>query len=1307
MNTSKQNKLKQLVIAILATQGVAFTATAANVPISPIITGASGGYSEDEGNLWFSVDNTCSMYFWTEYDDEITYELPVGVDGKAMPMPSSNRYTKIDPFLKRTEKAKCDFWKAPHAIASSTDEDAWFNASQDDNQRSLFAGRRMFGGNDKVCGSSIYGKSYPDSDNCRIWLKYYSDRMRMLKSAISLALFTPEGKKLLSKLRVGYESYSESLNNPSSNNWKVKPMYDVDGLIGSQKQQALHQGFFALVPDSGRTALKAPVSLLDKIQKKSKTNEAGNPFLVNPTKKYAEGSNEKRMCRRNSLLMLTDGQWEILYDSDSNDNLSTNYPGIAKVRVTNSYNLPDGKSYTGLLAPYNNARSRNSKNLPTTLPVNESQNNFQVMADIALAAWKTDLDGDSSTNKLQPKWYKDSNNQIPKLDTAGGNDLNKQYWHPFNDPATWQHINTYTMGFNIKIGQCADTQQSWCDSGNAGGEVDWSEVPGEEVIPTLAKPQDLTVGTNYLSDNYRWTFNLENFNYLGGTVSRILNVSKDLANAAMVGRGRYYQVEKPSELVEGFQDLLNQGGKTVTIPAKTGSSGVAGNSQNAGNSYFSTRYDATVFNGELMKYKLFTKDSDVITCFGTTPDPLPVAGTTCKYPEWNVGKQLATQWQNRNLITAKLDGTVQEIVEFDADNLSDTQKATLKANFPPVLANHFDDDEERYQKLFNYIKGDSEEEISGLFRNRQHYTFIDQSKGRNIFGAVVRSSPVFAGLPTAYTAHLNKSETAYQKYIKTLEDYKANNTGGNAEIIYVGANDGMLHAIKANNGTEAFAYLPNAVYKNLPKTVEPDQQVSLNDGNIDLQLVNFGTNETNDNDNDDWQRILVGSMGGGAKGLYALNVTTPTATAVKNATMGNWEYSTDDDMGNIMAKPAIIQLQDNTWVALVGNGYNSKNNKAVLFVINLANGNLIQKLEMPTGFAVDGPAGNANGLGPLYFASYPNKAVNRRNYYDRAYAGDLQGNLWVFDLSQASGNGNLQVINDKPLFTATTTQEGKTLRQAITVAPKVVKHPLGYGNLVHFGTGALFDRDDLSSQVPNSIYAIWDDWIASDKGGLPEINTNTDTVKATALNVVKLKEKKITVGGKAVLIRYLNSSNLKTNWKIPNKGGAHRGWKVDLLTDNGYERAWQPAQAAYGSGHSEVIRYNTVRYVKQLSTSDCIDDGTGVESWQLVFNPEDFALNLAAQGALDLNKDGKYDADDVTTADGKPLITEDGKMVTPTAAATAGNINYNSSDQDIDDGSATQNGCRLNRQTQSNASSGTTGVTVERCAYFSSWKELK
>lgn len=244
MNNSINSRLKQLVIAILATQGVAFTANAANVPISPIITGAQGGYSEDEGNMWFSVDNTCSMYFWADYNDSITYELPIKPDGSKMPMPRSNQFTSTDPFLgvvgATSSGGGCEYWKKDYA-----------------NDR-LFEDRKT------VCGDS----KHPDDDNCRIWLKYYSDRMRTLKSTMSLAFFSPKGKELLSKLRVGYESYSESFK--SSNNWLLKPMYDIDGIVGDEEQNALHKWIFGVYPDIGRTPLKAPMSLLDKIQKKSK-----------------------------------------------------------------------------------------------------------------------------------------------------------------------------------------------------------------------------------------------------------------------------------------------------------------------------------------------------------------------------------------------------------------------------------------------------------------------------------------------------------------------------------------------------------------------------------------------------------------------------------------------------------------------------------------------------------------------------------------------------------------------------------------------------------------------------------------------------------------------------------------------------------------------------------------------------------------------------------------------------------------------------------------------------------------------------
>ena len=164
-------------------------------------------------------------------------------------------------------------------------------------------------------------------------------------------------------------------------------------------------------------------------------------------------------------------------------------------------------------------------------------------------------------------------------------------------------------------------------------------------------------------------------------------------------------------------------------------------------------------------------------------------------------------------------------------------------------------------------------------------------------------------------------------------------------------------------------------------------------------------------------------------------------------------------MGLTYSQPQIARLNDGTWAAIFGNGYNSASERAFLYIVNLSTGALIKKI--PTNTAI------SNGLStPRLYDSNNDKII------DFVYAGDLQGNMWKFDLSGATsaswglGNGG------NPLFIARNSSIPAKV-QPITAQPTVGAHPSG-GVLVYFGTGSYLTNADVSDTTVQSFYAIWD-----------------------------------------------------------------------------------------------------------------------------------------------------------------------------------------------------------------------------------------
>lgn len=284
------------------------------------------------------------------------------------------------------------------------------------------------------------------------------------------------------------------------------------------------------------------------------------------------------------------------------------------------------------------------------------------------------------------------------------------------------------------------------------------------------------------------------------------------------------------------------------------------------------------------------------------------------------------------------------------------------------------------------------------------------------------------------------------------------------DTLYVGANDGMLHAIDADDGAELFAYMPAGInLADLSTISRPDYSHRYF---VDGPMVVSTRAQTPGNKN-----ILVGALGKGGKGVFALDVTNPgsfTAANVKWDKSGNNlltanGYVQDADMGLVQGAPIIAKLNNNATVAIVSNGVNSSNNHAVLFIYNLDTGALVSKID--TGV---GTSAVPNGLSaPVAWDDDGDGRV------DHVYAGDLYGNLWKFDLSSSTPSTWQAPTSRKKLFTAQYPGSPATL-QPITSGPTVALDPKTYKTWVFFGTGSFMTTGDVSNQNVQSLYGVID-----------------------------------------------------------------------------------------------------------------------------------------------------------------------------------------------------------------------------------------
>ena len=292
------------------------------------------------------------------------------------------------------------------------------------------------------------------------------------------------------------------------------------------------------------------------------------------------------------------------------------------------------------------------------------------------------------------------------------------------------------------------------------------------------------------------------------------------------------------------------------------------------------------------------------------------------------------------------------------------------------------------------------------------------------------------------------------------------------DTIFVGANDGMLHAFDGSDGTEYFAYVPGGIsMADLATLSDPEYGHKYF---VDGPIVVSTQSQT------PGHNYLVGALGRGGKGVFGLDVTDPDS--FDPATDVLWESSAEltagqqKDMGNVVGEPLIATLNDTdkTKVAIVSNGINSDSGTAALFVIKLDDGTVLQELN--TGVTGD------NGLmAPRGWDDNGDGTV------DYVYAGDLKGNLWKFDFTKDTAS---IAMSGTPLFT---TASG----QPITAGLALARDPATGQRWVFVGSGKFLENGDVHDHTVQSLYGIIDDAPAAtlDRSDLQERDiVVTDTV---------------------------------------------------------------------------------------------------------------------------------------------------------------------------------------------------------------------
>ena len=398
---------------------------------------------------------------------------------------------------------------------------------------------------------------------------------------------------------------------------------------------------------------------------------------------------------------------------------------------------------------------------------------------------------------------------------------------------------------------------------------------------------------------------------------------------------------------------------------------------------------------------------------------------------------------SRVIITSGSDGVQLVGRRFDWDHsnngltLNDGANEDLKGLVDPDATAADKKDPNYNDPIVSWIRGSDEFEGTGSteLRQRQH-----------VLSSIGHSSPQYVGPP-------------HRLY--TFDNYKSFRSGLSSRISMVYVGSSMLHGFNADDGTEVFAYIPHEILGRLKGlTAQYYTETLLVDGTPTVADAHgsFATCTSKPC----WKTILIGSLGVGGKSIFALDVTDPVSlitNAIEPETEAAsnlflWEFD-DADLGLTTARPIVGRLGDGTWVAIFGNGRGTS--KATLFIVDIATGALIQKLELFS-------KGNGNGLSsPIAWDSDFDDDV------DYVYAGDLEGNLWRFDFSNATATGGANIsLSDEPLVSVIDPNTGADL--PITTTPVVSLHP-DDGVLVYFGTSG-------GGQHNNGLFGIQDVGVA-------------------------------------------------------------------------------------------------------------------------------------------------------------------------------------------------------------------------------------
>ena len=866
-------------------------------------------------------------------------------------------------------------------------------------------------------------------------------------------------------------------------------------------------------------------------------------------------------CRQNYHLLFTDGGWKD--DIGLYNNRNTDQTAIGTLPPTWSQNplpLPAPQDVLTPGPPYSltDPNSRLYWNGP-------NQNQIDGYADRAFYYWATDL------SNLK-------NNVTPFIDdrTIGVTDVTPRalpqnplddpevYWNPKNDPATWQHVVQYIVAFGLQS--------------------------------QLNFPGDLN---NLRKGPLVWT------DWSGNENSDPSNKVDDTWHAALNSRGELLAASNPQEVVQQLNSVFQAiSARTASVSAVSVAASLLSTSTFA----YRTFFNASAWSGSVQASTFNNAGNLSVVwdagCLLTGGACTTVAGTFTA-PNPMTGRRIYTATSTGTTGTAAVG------VDFLWDQLTFAQRAQLNYNWDTGAADPAPIAPETKtggEKRLEFLRGVRTEE-GLLLRSRE-----------SVLGAVVNSNAVFLGgaADEYWTTNSRTTRVLFPGGLETKDDFLSHAFAikSRPTTLFVGANDGMLHAFDANSGAERWAYVPNTGFRYLSRLTSKFNLFTQSSVDNTPSIREVYTNGR-------WRTMLVGSMRLGGQGIFALDVTNPLPNGAANKVL--WEFNDDStlggsgvDLGYTYGRPFITRVKaNNRWVVLVPGGYNSSDNdsgrdtklgtgNAVMFVLDASNGSVMRKFDLGAG---------TRGLssviaGDYVFAagavsgrtSYNSDDANSDEVSNFAFAGDDNGNLWRFNLEATSAaSWTFQKFFQAPIVPPSTTPV-----QKITAQPRIVpaKDPVTGEKfaVVVFGTGRYVATPDRGDNSQQALYGIYD----------PGPNYTGYPLEQSDL--LQQSRTESVLGGKVLVTT--------GDVAIP---AAKFGWYINL----GLNGERSIATPSFLASTGKIIVPTFIPTINPLLANDpCVDDSSSVLYFLDPLNGG--AASTAELAAFDVNGDGV-----ITTADNR------------------------------------------------------------------------